>query len=404
MKSAAASIAAIKVVAPQRQEEDVASVHLDANANAPATAAVKAAVLRAMDEGANPSSAHASGEAARAILEQARDAVAALCDGVFPEDVVFTSGCTEANNLVVATAKAASATLITSSVEHPSLLRPADALRAAGSEVVILPVHRTGAVDLAALEAALNAAVGPVVVSIQAANSETGVMQPLAAIAELVADRPDVLFHSDAAQAFGKVGLALRTGRGPDVLTVSGHKLHAPMGVGALLLREGEDRLRPLLMGGDQERGLRAGTQCVPLIAGFGAACAERSGAMAVQVNHMRSLRDRLEAGVQAALPQVIVNGADAPRLPNTSNLRFPGLDAMALIAHLDAEGVLASQGSACHSRRPEPSPVLIAMGLSEAEAFASVRFSVSPLNTEAEIDRAVDIIASACARLGFCA
>ena len=166
-------------------------------------------------------------------------------------------------------------------------------------------------------------------------------------------------------------------------------------------MREGEERLAPLQLGGDQEGGLRAGTQAVPLIAGFGAACTERLAKGLDDVTLMKALRDRLEDGVRAALPSVIVNGGSSPRLPNTSNLRFPGVDAMALIAQLDAEGVLASQGSACHSRRPSPSPVLVAMGLSEDDAFASVRFSVSPLNTETEIDAACKIIASVAQRPG---
>jgi cysteine desulfurase len=377
-------------------------IHLDANANAPATAAVKHAVLQALDTGANPSSAHAAGEEARVVLAKARDAVAGLCEGVFPEDVIFTSGCTESNNLIVASAAAARATLITSAVEHPSVLRPAEAFAATGGSWLVLPVDGDGLLDLAILESSLQATSGPIFLSIQAGNSETGVLQPLEAIARMAARRGDVLFHTDAAQAFGKAIIQIGRDRGPDVVSVSGHKLHGPMGVGALLLREGEDRLGPLLLGGDQERGLRAGTQALPLIAGFGAACAGRGLAFAAEVSRMRALRDRLERGVRVELPEVCVNGGGAPRLPNTSNFRFPGLDAMSLIALLDAEGVLVSQGSACHSRRPEPSPVLVAMGLQEDEAFASVRFSMSPLNTEAEIDSALPIIVEACRRLGM--
>jgi cysteine desulfurase len=211
-----------------------------------------------------------------------------------------------------------------------------------------------------------------------------------------------VLFHSDAAQAFGKIELALGGARGPDVVSVSGHKLHAPMGVGALLFREGEGRLTPLLFGGDQEAGLRAGTQSLPMIAGFGAACRGRRAGFEGEVAQMRRLRERLEGALLAALPSVQVNGVGAPRLPNTSNVYFPDIDAMALVGLLDAEGVLASQGSACHSRWPEPSAVLTAMGFSHATAWSSVRFSVSPLNTEAEIDFAVRVIVSACHRLGI--
>lgn len=381
-----------------------ARIYLDANANAPIVPSVRAAVLEALDTGANPSSAHAAGEDARVMLTMARDAVVGLCDGLFPEDVIFTSGCTEANNTLVATAKALSATLVTSSVEHPSVLRPAEAFAASGGALRIVDVDKDGRLDLAHLSAVLAATSGLIVLSIQTANSETGVIQPIKEIAVIVDKYPEILFHSDAAQALGKIHLELGRGRGPDVYSVSGHKLHGPMGVGALLLREGEERLRSMILGGDQERGLRAGTQPLPLIAGFGAACRARADALAHDVALMSTLRDRLEAAVRDALPSVIVNGKGAPRLPNTSNLRFPGLDAMSLVAQLDAEGVLASQGSACHSQRPEPSSVLMAMGLSETEAFASIRFSVSPLNTEAEIDLAAELIVAACRYLGMSA
>ncbi|CAO4157161.1 Cysteine desulfurase [Methylorubrum extorquens] len=332
----------------------------------------------------------------------ARDSVVELIGGVFPEDVIFTSGCTEANNTVVSSARAAGAALITTAVEHPSLLRAAEAFRADGGMLDVLPVDGKGLIDLATLETRLRTLHGPILLSIQAANSETGVIQPIAEIAALVATRSDVVFHSDGAQAFGKTPLILGRGLGPDLVSVSGHKLHAPMGVGALLLREGETRLNPLLLGGDQEGGRRAGTQALPLIAGFGAACRDRSTAFSADVARMRQLRDRLEAGVLTALRCVKINGEGAPRLPNTSNMHFPNIEAMALVAMLDAAGVLASQGSACHSRRPEPSPVLTAMGLSETDAYSSVRFSVSPLNTESEIEAAISIIVSTCERLGM--
>jgi cysteine desulfurase len=381
--------------------EAPARIHLDANANAPVMASVQAAIIRALDAG-NPSSAHGGGEDARVILTEARDAVAALCEGLFPEDVTFTSGCTEANNTIVATARAMNATLITSAVEHPSVLRPAKAFAASGGDLRILPVDRSGQVDLHKLLAELAATQGQAVVSIQAANSETGVLQPLDQIAAIAAARGDVLVHSDAAQAFGRVHLAVGQDRGPHVLSVSAHKLHGPMGVGALLSCEGEARVAPLLLGGDQERGLRAGTEPLPLIAGFGAACRARADAFEQDVSRMGKLRDRLEHSICEALPGVVTNCAQALRLPNTSNLQFADVDAMSLIALLDADGVLASQGSACHNRRPEPSHVLLAIGLTEAQAFSSVRFSLSASNTEADIDAAVPLIVAACHRLGL--
>lgn len=382
--------------------EPAVRIHLDANGNAPPTAGVIAAVIEAMQHGGNPSSAHAAGEDGRVLLTSARDAVASLLEGALPENVTFTSGCTEANNTVVAAARQAAATLIITAVEHPSVLRAAQASTRRGGVVEVVPVCGDGRVDPAMIQARLRDLRGPVWISVQAANSETGVLQPVAEIAALSIMRDDVLLHSDAAQAFGKVKLAVGGANGPDVLSLSGHKLHAPMGVGALVTREGEDRLSPLLFGGDQEAGMRAGTQSLPLIAGFGAACHARRVAFEAETARMRHLRDRLEAGIRSVLPSVRVNGEGAPRLPNTSNLLFPGVEGMALVGLLDAEGVLASLGSACHSRRPEPSGVLTAMGLSEADAWSSVRFSVSPMNTEAEIDAAVSVIASACRRLGI--
>jgi len=375
-------------------------INLDANANAAPTPTVIAAVVDALQHGANPSSAHAGGETARAILEKARDSVVALSEGLYPENVVFTSGCTEANNLVVASHARRGGVFITSTVEHPSLLRPAEALAASGYDVRFLPADQDGLVDLRTLVLWLSQITGPVTVSIQTANSETGVVQPITTIAEMVAGNGMVLFHSDAAQAFGKQTTALGRGRGPDVVSISGHKLHAPMGVGALLVHDDETRLSAQLLGGEQEQGLRAGTQAMPMIAGLAAACEARAQNLAADVGRMAQLRDRLEAGVRAAVPQVIVNGAQAPRLPNVTNLLFPGVDAMSLVANLDAEGVLASQGAACSSRRPEPSYVLMAMGLSESDAFSCVRFSVSPLNTVAEIDMAIALIAKVYRRL----
>jgi cysteine desulfurase len=375
-------------------------INLDANANAAPTPAVIAAVVSALESGANPSSAHAAGAEARALLEDARDAVAGLCLNLFPEDVIFTSGCTEANNLIVATARDTGATLITTTVEHASLLRPAQILSNAGHPVRFLPVDAHGVVDLAVLADWLKELAGPAIVSVQSANSETGVMQPIEEIANLLAAHEHVLFHSDAAQSFGKGLTKVGADAGPDVVSISGHKLHAPMGVGALLLGEGETRLKALLCGGDQEGGLRAGTQPLPSIAGFAAACRERAAQTDDHIALMARLRNRLEDALTDGAPTARIIGGSTRRLPNVTNLCFPGIEAMSLVAHLDAGGVLISQGSACSSRRPEPSHVLTAMGLSESDAFACVRLSVSPLNTIEEIDTASAAIIAVLRRL----
>jgi cysteine desulfurase len=375
-------------------------VNLDANASAPTTELVVAAVVKAMRSGAaNPSSGHALGDRARVLIERARDEVTSLVAGALEDGVVFTSGCTEANNTVLRGVPAGG-TIVTTAVEHSSILRPLDACRAAGVNVSILPVNCDGAIELTGLEGLLDSFDGPVLVSVQAANSETGVIQPLIDIARIVALRPDAWFHSDAAQAFGRT--TLRTGRphGPDLLTISGHKVHGPMGVGAIIIGPDAPALRPLLLGGGQESGMRAGTQAVPTIVGFAAACQARAARFDADLRHMLGLRNRLEGMLAEACPSMVVNGGRSERLPNTSNVRFPGVDGMALVANLDAMGIMCSQGSACTSGRPEPSHVLMAMGLTEADAFSSIRLSVSPCNTIGEIDRAVTAIASSVAAL----
>lgn len=373
--------------------ETVAVINLDAAANTSPTAEVIDAVVAAMRSGAaNPASAHELGDRARAVLSRARDGVLSLLDGALDDGVIFTSGCTEANNTVFAGIQAT--TIITSTVEHPSVLRSAERAASSGATVLFAPVDRGGLVDFEKLGAMVASAQGPLLVSIQFANSETGVIQPIAAIAAMLASRPQTTFHSDAAQAFGKLPINLSPGVGPDVITVSGHKLHAPMGVGAIVAAERGVLLAPLLVGGDQEGSLRAGTEAVPLIAGFGAACEARADTMDHCVLRMLQLRDRLEAGLRDMLPDVVLLEGVADRLPNISSVRFPGVDGMSLIAQLDNRGVAASQGSACSSRRPEPSHVLIAMGMSENDAFETVRFSISALNTDAEIDEVTSIIA----------
>lgn len=375
---------------------DVAPINLDANANAPVTQRVTDAVIAALVGGTNPSSGHAGGANARAMLTRARDEVAYLAEGVFDDGVVFTSGCTEANNTVLHAARALRATLITTAVEHPSILSPSASLEHDGIAVIRLPVGGDGLVALEELERHLQSISGAIVLSVQSANSETGVVQPIREVARLVAARDDVLFHTDAAQSFGKLPLILGDG-GAHAASVSAHKLHGPMGVGAILLTDGEDRLYPMLHGGDQEGRRRAGTEALALIAGMGAACAARAEHLGTDVGRMRMLRDRLESAILESVDGAVVNGAASPRLPNTTSIRFEGRDAMEIVARLDALGIFVSQGSACSSMRPTPSHVLIAMGLTEAQAFSTVRLSTSPLNTDDEIDRAIAAIERVC-------
>ncbi|MBW6532322.1 cysteine desulfurase [Sphingomonas sp. RRHST34] len=375
---------------------EVGFINLDANANAPVTRRVTDAVMAGLVAGTNPSSGHAGGAEARATITRARDAVSFLAEGVFDDGVVFTSGCTEANNTVLHAARTLQATLITTAVEHPSVLSPSAALQRDGVSLIRLSVGGDGLIAFDELEKHLHSTSGPIILSVQTANSETGVVQPIHEIACLVAKRGDILFHTDAAQSFGKLPLVLGDG-GAHAASVSAHKLHGPMGVGAILLSDGEDRVYPLLHGGDQEGRRRAGTEALPLIAGMGAACAERAEQLDADVDKMRMLRDRLEASIVARVDGAAVNGIGSPRLPNTTSIRFEGRDAMEIVARLDALGILVSQGSACSSMRPRPSHVLIAMGLTEAQAFSTVRLSTSPLNTVDEIDRAIAAFERVC-------
>jgi cysteine desulfurase len=333
---------------------------------------------------------------ARRVLETARDQVAALVSGVEPEGVVFVSGGTEANNTVIDSfARKELITVIAAPVEHSSVLEP---LRSRCSDRVSwIRVDSSGLVDPDDARRKASAARGPVLLVLQAVNSETGVIQPFEEVlASVRAARPDTFIHLDAAQAVGRIPLEVSVSAVNSV-SFSGHKLHGPLGTGVLMVRDiaGAD-LRPLLLGGGQERGLRSGTPNVPGIAGLGVAAQIRVETFEAANRHMRHLRDDFEKAVVGGLDgAVAVNGGAAPRVSNTSNLRFRSIDGMRLLAHLDAAGVMASQGSACSSGRPEASQVLRSMGLTEYDAFSSLRFSFSVLNTEQDAREAAEIVVS---------
>lgn len=373
-------------------------MYLDNNSTTPPLRAVTDAVLRTMKTASwNPSSAHSLGAGARALLEQARDGVCALLPGLLPEGVIFTSGGTEGNNLVIAhhAEDAGQWTLITSKVEHPSVLRPAEAFARRGGRVTFLEVSPSGKVNPDDAAQAARDAAGPVKVSIQWANSETGVIQPVGDVARAIkAVRPDALVHSDIAQAIGRVPVDLFAA-GVDVATFSGHKLHGPQGSGVLVLADPDDRrFIPLILGGGQERGMRSGTQNVAAAVGLGVAAEARAAHLENLMAKMATVRDSFERTVLKLVPEAVVNGGAAERVPNTSNIRFPGIEGMALLAQLDERGVAASLGSACSSGKPSPSHVLTAMQLSEDEAYASVRFSFSIFNTQKEARLAAQIVA----------
>jgi cysteine desulfurase len=349
--------------------------YLDWNATAKLRPEAREAVLAALETGGNPSSVHGAGRSARRLVEQAREQVAALV-GVQPRQVVFTSGGTEAN--VLALAPMLGDALLVSATEHPSV-------RAGGRFAAVeeIPVTADGVVDLEALQQRL-AGVSRPLVSIMLANNETGVVLPIAPAAEMV-HAAGGLLHVDAVQGPGRIVCDFKA-LGADLMTLSAHKIGGPQGVGALIKRDAVD-LDTQLKGGGQERGARAGTENVPGIAGFGAAAAAVSGAWRDEAARMASLRDRLESGLRAIAPQVVIFGEGGSRLPNTTLFAILGVKAETAVIALDLEGVAVSSGAACSSGKVTPSHVLAAMGVPSGLTRGAIRLSLGYSSTEAEID-----------------
>ena len=373
-------------------------IYLDNNATTRPLPEVVDAVTRAMVEGyGNASSVHEAGKRARGLLARARDQVSGMVNAGL-DDVVFTSGATEANNLVLHSLLAGELKghrLVTTSVEHSSVLAAAEHLGAAGVDVVILEPDQDGLVHPPALLAAVDP--GRTLVSIQWANNETGVIQSIPDLVQ-AAKSAGAKFHSDAVQAVGKIPVDLQS-TPIDFLALSGHKIHGPLGVGALV-GAGIHLLSPVTFGGSQEKAIRPGTENVPAIVGLGVALETRAKRFDGVAEATRSLRDRFERSLESEGLLAGINGSRVPRLPNTSNVRFKQIDGEALPIRLDQLGVRCSQSSACTNHRPEPSYVLRAMGLSEGDAYASVRFGFSELNTVKEVDDAVQRIAAVHASL----
>jgi cysteine desulfurase len=365
-------------------------IYLDHNAITPVRPEAKAAVAAALDVFGNPSSVHQAGRAARDLLDRARAQVAGAL-GAAPKDVVFTSGATEGAALAIrgalAAAPAGRRRVVAGAVEHPCVLSLARALEKDGTPLTVVPVDRRGLVDPAAFRAALGPDVA--LAAVMRANNETGVLQPVAELAA-AAREAGALFLCDAVQAAGKIPLDVRT-LGADLVVITAQKLGGPRGAGALWLSPGI-RLAPLF-GGEQERARRAGTENLPGIAGFGAALEAACARREEDAARLGALRDRLEGGLAAAVPRTRVNGAGAPRLPATTSLLFEGCDAEALLMAMDLEGVCASAGSACHSGSTKPSGVLLAMGLTDAEARGTIRFSLGWTTTAEEIEAALRIV-----------
>jgi cysteine desulfurase len=364
--------------------------YLDHNAITPVRPEAREAVLLALDAFGNPSSIHRPGRDARDLLDLARDRVAAALGARAP-DVVLTSGATEAAALAIRGVLGASPPerrrLAVTAVEHPCVLGLARQLAATGVPLTIVPVSPRGEVDPAAFRAAL----GPDVALAAAmrANNETGVLLDVPRLGA-AAREVGAPFLCDAVQAVGKIEVDVRT-LGADLVFATSQKLGGPRGAGVLWIAPGL-RLAPQL-GGEQERARRAGTENLPGHAGFGAAIEVAVARRAEEAERVAALRDRLEAGLVAAVPRTVVNGAGAPRLPGTTSLRFEGCDAETLLVAMDLEGICASAGSACHSGNPRPSGVLLAMGLSDAEARSTIRFSLGWTSTAEDVDRALAIV-----------
>lgn len=367
-----------------------AAIYLDNNATTPLAPAVLAAMGACLKECyGNPSSLHGAGAAAKERLAAARAQVAALL-GAAPGEIVFTSGATEANHMAILGALALAPGkrhIVASAVEHPSTLLLLRHLAAQGVELTLLEVDADGRLDPARLAAAIRD--DTALVSLMWANNETGVIFPIDEAAALARGR-GVLFHTDAVQAAGRVGIDVR--RMPvDLISLSGHKLHAAKGIGALYVRKGV-ALPPLFFG-HQERKRRGGTENLAGAVGLGVAAELALQALVQGDPGTAALRDRLEQGLIERLPAVRINGAGAPRLANTCNVGFATVDAEIVLDRLDKAGICAASGSACTAGGTEPSHVLLAMGRSPAEALAAVRFSLSRFNSAAEIERLLDVL-----------
>ncbi len=362
-------------------------IYLDWNATTPLRPEARAALEAALEVCGNPSSVHGEGRKARGILEAARGAVAAAV-GAGPETIVFTSGATEANALALApgvhrTASPPAEQLIVSAIEHSSVLAGG---RFPRDRIAIAPVDRSGVIDLSALERML-ASGPPALVSVMAANNETGVVQPIDRVAGLVHDRGGVL-HVDAVAAFGKIAIDFNK-LGCDLLSISAHKIGGPKGVGALVVADGLRGLEPGLKGGGQEKGRRAGTENLPGIAGFGAAATVAAATREQDARHCEALRRRLEAGLKATGPVTIFSDT-VPRLPNTTLFTAPGLRAETAVIGFDLEGIAVSSGSACSSGKVQPSHVLAAMQATPEQARGGVRISLGWNTTENDVDCAL--------------
>jgi cysteine desulfurase len=374
-------------------------IYFDHNATTPIAPEVLAAMLPYLtEEYGNASSIHAYGQNARGAVEQARSSVAALV-GARSADIMFTSGGTESNNHAILGAVAAAPGkakhVITSAIEHVAVLDPCRALAKSGIDLTVLPVDRDGLVNLEDLRAAIRPET--VLITLMLANNEIGTIEPIEEIGKIAAEK-GIVFHTDAVQAAGKIPIDVEK-LGVDLLSISAHKFSGPKGVGALYIRKGT-QLGPLMYGGHSERDRRPGTEDVAAIAGMGKAAELALTGMRRESERIRGLRDRLERGLLDRVPQSWVNGARAPRVPNTANLTFPFIEGESMVIALDLKGLACSTGAACSSGALEPSHVLMALGLAPEDARATLRLSLGHQTTDEEIDFALETIPPVIERL----
>jgi len=374
----------------------VRRVYFDNNATTPVLPEVLEAMRPYFSERfGNASSIHHHGQETRAAVERARESVAALL-GCRAQEIVFTSGGTEGDNLAIFGIVREGDHVISSTIEHHAVLNSCKHLQAIRCEVTYVPVDGRGLVDPGDVRRALRP--NTKLITIMMANNETGVLQPVEEIGKIAA-AADVYFHTDAVQAAGKLPIDVRR-IACDLLSISGHKMHAPQGVGALYVRKGTS-LQPMLYGGSHERSRRAGTENVPGIIGLGrAAELAKEGLARGDLARMSEMRDRIERKILAEVEATGVNGGGAPRVPNTTSIYFDGIEGEALVIALDLQGLAVSTGAACSSGAIEPSHVLTAMGLPAERARASIRFSLGKQNTAEEVDFTVNLVPQTVARL----
>jgi cysteine desulfurase len=368
-------------------------IYLDNNATTRVAPEVSAAMQPYLDElYGNPSSAHAFGRRMRAAVDQAREQVAELLGAADPAEIVFTSCGSESDNWAIAGSLQQNPTrrhIITSRVEHEAVRNLCEHLAETGCQVTWLEVDRNGELDLDDLRKALRRDTG--IVSLMLANNETGVVFPIEEIGRIVRENSDAVFHVDGVQAVGKILFNLKEVQ-VDLFSISGHKFHAPKGIGALYIRRGVT-LPPFIMGGGQEHGRRSGTEAVPNIVALGSAC-QLAREVPCQ-DWIRNLRDRLEDEILANFPQATLNGIPdrSRRLPNTSNISFEGIEGPSILAKLDEAGVCVSTGSACNAESRETSGVLRAMQVPYERARGSIRFSLGCYNTAEDIDHTLSVL-----------